>query len=151
METEDEPGDDEPAGYPIRWIGRTSLIVGSLLLVLGFAASAAVEPDPRGYGTHQQFGMDPCSFYVLLGIPCPSCGSTTAFANFVRGHWIAAARANVAGFLLALVCAGLIPWSWYSVWLGRMWRVDDPARSLAWLLIILAGISLLHWGVRCLG
>jgi hypothetical protein len=134
--------------YPLGTAGRGLLAAVGLLLIAGFGLAAAVQPDPRGYGTHQQFGFPPCGFYVLFGVPCPSCGSTTAFANFVRGRWALAAQANFAAFLLALTCAGLVPWSLQSAWRGRLWRVTDPARSLAWLVIALATVSLLQWGVR---
>jgi len=148
MEAEPSIQDRDEQGYPLGAAGRGLLVVWSLLLLAGFGLAAAIDPDPRGYGTHQQLGFPPCGFYVLFGIPCPSCGSTTAFASFVRGRWVFAAQANLAGFLLALVCAGLVPWSLFSAWRGRLWRINDPPRSLAWLLIVLATISLLHWGVR---
>lgn len=137
-------------GYAVGWVGRLLLVVAGLLLIGGFLLAASVDPDPRGYGTHQQFGFPPCSMYVLFGMPCPSCGSTTAFASFVRGRWISAAQANLAAFLLALTCTGMIPWCGFSAWRGRLWRVSDPAWTAALLLIGLASVSLLHWGVRCL-
>ena len=148
---EADPPNLEPVetGYPLSAAGRGLLAAWSLFLLAGFGLAAMVDPDPRGFGTHQQFGFPPCSFVLLFGIPCPSCGSTTAFASFVRGRWIFAAQVNLAAFLLAIVCAGMIPWSLYSAWRGRMWRVQDPARSLAWLLIVLATISLIHWSIRC--
>ena len=149
MEAESPNLEPDETGYPLSVAGRGLLAAWSLCLAAGFGLAAAVDPDPRGFGTHQQFGFPPCSFVLLLGIPCPSCGSTTAFASFVRGRWIFAAQVNLAAFLLAIVCAGMIPWSLYSAWRGRMWRVHDPARSLAWLLIVLAAISLVHWSVRC--
>ena len=136
------------SGYPVGRVGRGLLVGWSLLLLAGFSLAFSLEPDPRGYGTHQRLGLPPCSFKFMFDIPCPSCGMTTSFANFVRGRFVEAARANVAGLLLATVCAVLIPWCLVSAWRGRLWNVDRPDMSLLWLLLVLAGVCLLQWGVR---
>ncbi|WP_217647062.1 DUF2752 domain-containing protein [Planctomicrobium piriforme] len=107
-----------------------------------------LTPDDRGFGTHQQLGFPPCSFQVIFGIPCPSCGGTTSFAHFVRGQWPSSARANPAAFLLALGCVVLVPWCWCSSWLGRTWGVDSPAWLLLWFVIAVSGVALLQWGYR---
>jgi hypothetical protein len=135
-------------GYPLSRSGRVLLWAWALLLVAGFVLAATLEPDPRGYGTHQRLGLPPCSFQVLFGIGCPSCGSTTSFAHFVRGQWMAAVEANVAAFVLALLYAAMIPWSWHSAWRGRLWRIDEPSTTCLWLLIVLVGLSLVQWIVR---
>lgn len=149
MNADAAPRDFRPRDYPVGPLGRGLLVLIGLALAAGFGLAWTVSPDSRGYGTHQQFGLPPCSLYVLFGIPCPSCGSTTAFAHYVRGEWLAAARSNMAAFLLALLCTLLIPWSGYSAWRGRLWRISDPAWSIALALVGLATTSLLHWGVRC--
>lgn len=127
------------------------------LLALGCAAvlSTAVwlSPDPRGYGTHQQFGVGGCSMLVRTGYPCPTCGMTTAFAHTVRGQWLSAARAQPAGFLLALgtaVAGGLFAWiaitgqsvAWVQRWLARV----SPLRLMLWTL----GVLLAGWGGKML-
>ncbi len=117
-------------------------------LVSGFALAVSLEPDPRGYGTHQGLGLPPCSFQVLFGISCPSCGSTTCFSHFVRGQWFAAVRANLSAFLLALVCAAMVPWGIHGVIRGHMWNVRQPATAFMWLLLTLCGVSLTQWLVR---
>jgi len=59
-----------------------------LVLLLSCIALLAIgsllKPDPRGFATHAQLGLPPCAFRALTGIPCPSCGMTTAFALAVR-------------------------------------------------------------------
>ena len=49
--------------------GRKRLAV--LLLALGLLAplgvAAMLRPDGRGFGTHQQLGLPPCTFRVLFG------------------------------------------------------------------------------------
>lgn len=84
------------------------------------ALAAMLNPDPRGYGTHEQlslgrWGSGPCGMLVMTGLPCPTCGMTTAFAHTVRGQWLRAAYVQPAGFVLALAtiatllaCIGVI-------------------------------------------
>lgn len=126
------------------------LCVLGLIVLCGFFISTQLKPDPRGFGTHQQLGLPPCSFKMIFGIPCPSCGGTTSFACFVRGQWLAAVRANAAAFSGALVCAWFVPWSLFSSFQGRLIRVQHPVQTLLWLLLSLSLIALLQWGVRLL-
>ena len=76
--------------------------------LLGLART--LEPDPRGFGTHTQLGMRPCSFATLTGRLCPTCGMTTSFAWFVRGRIGRSWQANPAGCLFALLTVPLIAW-----------------------------------------
>ena len=132
-------------GFPLTRGGRWSLAVWALLLSGGFLLACSVEPDPRLFGTHQRLGLPPCSFRVLFGIPCPSCGMTTSFAFFTRGQFIEAARANVAGLLLAILCAIQIPWCCWSAATGRLWQVSEPVAVLVWLLLVISFSAMLNW------
>ena len=63
---------------PPEWPERILLalvppIVTALALWVG-----SVPPDARGHGTHERLGMLPCSWPQSLGLPCPTCGVTTA-------------------------------------------------------------------------
>lgn len=138
----------ESRGYPLTRLARVLLGVWGLLLVGGFAVAVMLEPDPRGYGTHQRFGLPPCTFRTVLGLPCPSCGMTTSFSHFVRGRMIEAAQANAAGLLLAVVCAVQIPWTWASAYQGRLLGVARPDVGLMWLLVAICGGCLLQWAAR---
>ena len=73
------------------WLG---LCVGSVLLPV------FLTPDPRGYGTHEQFFLYGCLFRKLTTLPCPMCGLTTSFAHLVRGQLAEAFRCHPAGPLL---------------------------------------------------
>jgi hypothetical protein len=139
---------NQRSGYPIGRAARLLLVGWSLFLVAGFAVAYSVEPDPRGFGTHQRLGLPECSFKLIFDIPCPSCGMTTSFANFTRGRFADAARANIAGLLLAVVSLVMIPWCWAGAYRGRLWGVDQPDMALLWLLLVLAGVCLLQWGTR---
>lgn len=135
-----------PVGPGSRWL----LLVCGLFLLAGFGLSAWLSPDPQGHGTHRQLGLAPCSFLMLTGRPCPSCGATTAFAHFVRGEWPSAVRANAAAFVLAIVCAGLMPWCLASAATGRLVGLHDIERPLLILVITMVGLFALQWVVNLL-
>jgi hypothetical protein len=137
---------EHPLGTRSRWL----LAVWCLFLLSGFAVALWLDPDPRGYGTHQRLGLPPCTFRVLYHLPCPSCGMTTSFSHFIRGQFTASARSNAAGLLLASICAVQIPWCLWSAVRGRLWRVSRPDVSVLWLLMVLCGVALLQWGFRLL-
>lgn len=132
-------------GRPLSSRARVLLTVGGALLVGGFVLAASVTPDPRGFGTHERLGLAPCTVRRMFGIPCPTCGMTTSFAHFVRGHIRQSARANVAGCLLAAICTVGIPWAWWSAWQGRMWGITQPVPAAAWLLGTVAMVAMVNW------
>lgn len=138
-------------GYPVGIAGRVLLAVWCVFLTSGFLLAASLEPDPRGFGTHQRLGFPPCTFQVYFRVPCPSCGMTTSFSHFVRGEFLSSARANLAGLALAAVCAVQVPWSLISLWQGRLWRIEHPDRISLVLIVTLCLLSLFQWGLRLAG
>jgi hypothetical protein len=147
-EQRDAQGPEEaPAAAPSSVTTRVvaALILSGCLAVLGVAV--ALTPDPRGYGTHEQLGGGPCGMLVMTGLPCPTCGMTTAFAHTVRGQWIRAVRAQPAGFVLALGTAGLAVLCGWVLVRGR-WPVFErmlcPYRLFVVLLVLLIG----GWGAK---
>jgi hypothetical protein len=133
------------SGFPLQRRGRWLLVAWGLLLLGGFGLARRLEPDPRGFGTHQRLGLPPCSFRVLFHISCPSCGMTTSFSHFSRGELASAWRANPAGLMLAVLCGMLIPWSWWSAWHGHTCGVSRPTETAMWLFMALAGAALVNW------
>lgn len=128
--------------------GRAMLFAWAVFLIGGFTLARSLDPDPRGYGTHRQIGLPDCSFRLVFSKPCPGCGMTTCFAYFVRGDIVAAAQANSAGLLLAVVSVLMIPWSLVSAARGRLWFVDDPIPVCAGLLVALGATALALWSWR---
>lgn len=61
------------------------------------AMAVGLRPDPGGFGTHGQLGLPAWAVQAVTGVPCPSCGTTTAFAWSVRGRPDLAWRANPVG------------------------------------------------------
>ncbi len=138
---------------------RTVLLSGRLrlaltLLAIGLAAllgvAWALEPNPKGRGTHEQLGLPPCTFVVLFGRPCPTCGMTTSWAWLMRGEVRAALRANASGTLLGMLALVGVPWLLASAGRGR-WLPGTPGPALtAVAAVALVVIALVQWGWRLL-
>jgi len=121
--------------------------VGAGLLLL-LAVAGVLEPDPRGFGTHQRLGLPPCTFQQFTGHRCPSCGMTTAWAHLVRGRIVAAWGDNAGGALLGLASLWLAPWALISGWRGRwLVRPIEPRLVIVAVWLWLA-VTLIDWGVR---
>ncbi len=140
--------DERRNGYLLGRTAQVVLCLWSLFLVSGFSLALWLEPDPRGFGTHQRLGLPPCTFQTLFATPCPSCGMTTSFSNFARGRIVASIRANIAGFLLALACVVQIPWCWTSIYRGRLLWIERPDWALICLLATICAVCLIQWVAR---
>lgn len=85
----DDGGDPWPEA-PVGQTGR-GLAHYATLLGLGVATASIVatgvflDPDPRGFGTHEQLGFGPCGMLESTGVPCPACGITTAVTLSAQG------------------------------------------------------------------
>lgn len=115
-----------------------------------FGIAWSLKPDPRGFGTHQQLGLPPCSFYFMFEIPCPSCGGTTSFSHFVRGEWVPSINANPAVFAVAMVTAAAIPWSLFCSWRGELYLIQQPSIFFTWILFAISLFATLVWVCRIL-
>ncbi|HVJ67925.1 MAG TPA: DUF2752 domain-containing protein [Caulifigura sp.] len=137
-------------GRPLSRIGR-AVCLGLASLFAGlFFVAASVNPDPRGYGTHEQLGLTPCAFREVLKIPCPTCGGTTSFAHFVRGQWRQSFQVNSAAFAFAFLSALLTPWLALSAASGRLHGVASADWVFIVLVALLALLGLSHWLIRLL-
>src|SRR5262249_26118821 len=116
----------ETSGRRIGGGERCALALVAVTLLAGFLLARLLEPDPRGYGTHQRLGLPECTIRTLYAIPCPGCGMTTSFAHFVRGQFRDSVRANPAGCWMAGCCVVVMMWCLASAVSGWRWGVDDP-------------------------
>ena len=105
--------------------------------------AGSVEPYLAGLGTHEQYGLPPCSLVVLTGYPCPTCGMTTAFAYTVRGELWAAFQAHPGGLAFALATILAFSVSLSVLITGKVWRVNwyrvSPARVTLTIVLIWLG------------
>lgn len=116
-------------------------MVGLTLL----ATARNLQPDPRGYGTHEQLGLIPCYFHELTKHVCPLCGGTTAWSHALRGQWQLAARANLGAALLCVAAVIGSPWLLLVAARGR-WLLGQPTtRALLLLASVWLAVVVLDW------
>ena len=94
------------AGPVPAWLDRAAAVTVAALATTACVFLIRIAPAAKGYDTHVQLGMEPCGWPRTLGIPCPTCGCTTAACHLVHGEPLAAFAAQPFGALLAL--AGLL-------------------------------------------
>ncbi len=81
----------------VAWLG-VAVVCGAVLTM-----AALLRPDARGHGTHEALGLPPCSFVLTSGLPCPTCGMTTSFAELMHGHPLRSMVAQPAGAVLCVL------------------------------------------------
>jgi hypothetical protein len=150
-----------PAVAPPRFVRSSSVPASAgqrVVAALIFAATMGVlvtayllEPSPTGLGTHRQLGLPACGFMVATGgMPCATCGMTTAFSYAAKGQFVASFLTQPAGLMLALCTAAAALVSGYALVRGmslaplgrRLWR---PAVIWSFAGLIAAG-----WGYKIL-
>ncbi len=106
--------------WPMGWGEKLLLSFLTLSLIAVFVILAIrTEPDPRGLGTHEQLGLEPCGFLQVRGYPCPTCGCTTAASLLVHARPVDAFQAQPFGALLALAAMGFVLASLWHLYQGR--------------------------------
>jgi len=80
-----------------------------------------LTPKAEGFNTHTELGLPPCDFFSRTGIPCPTCGCTTAVTNFAHGHLLRSFLTQPFGFLVAALATALVPLSLIGLATGK-WR-----------------------------
>ena len=136
-------------GEPVPFWVRFVLGAMALGLVVVFALALRINPykgGPQRQGTHQQLGLPPCSFLLVTGVPCPSCGLSTSFSYAVRGDIAGGARANWVGVLMAGGCLLAIPWGIASAVLGRALFLRSLERTLVVAVVSVFLLLFVRWG-----
>jgi hypothetical protein len=133
-----EHGGQTSVGGRLAWAGVAVCCLAVLLV------ARWLQPDKRGFGTHEQIGMPPCGMVLVTGLPCPTCGMTTAFSLVMHGHPWLAARVQPAGAVLCLGTILLLGLAVYVSVSGRGPRVNwdrlGPTRvALAFALLLIGG------------
>jgi hypothetical protein len=140
------------AGEPlVGWV-RSILAVMAIGLAAVFVTARRIVPyaedgSAMRMASHQQLGLPPCTFSVVTGVPCPSCGMTTSFALLVRGDVVNSARANWVGTLLAAFCLLVVPWSVVSALIGRAVFVRSLEQALIFVIMSLLVLMFTRWAV----
>lgn len=109
-----------------------------------------VDPDARGFGTHEQLGMASCSWPELHGIPCPTCGCTTAAAHLVHLSPWRALTEQPFGAAFALGGLWLAVIALHSLIRGRSFVERISLWPYARIFVGGAVLLFLAWGYKCL-
>ncbi len=120
-----------------------------LLIALACAApliiGATLTPSGSGTGTHTQLGLSPCGFKAATGLPCLTCGMTTAFTHAAHGDLASAFVVQPAGTLLALTCAMAVIVCGYAAIAGASLAPLGRALWRPKVLLAVGAVALLGW------
>ncbi|MEM1109477.1 MAG: DUF2752 domain-containing protein [Planctomycetota bacterium] len=128
---------------PVRsWSARLialAIFVPTLAVLL---TASSLTANAAGTGTHTQLGLAPCGFKAATGMPCATCGMTTAFTHAADGHFVASFVTQPAGLVLAVLTAMLVMVSGWSLATGvslaplglALWRPRIVIVAIALLL-----------------
>ncbi|MFA9479049.1 DUF2752 domain-containing protein [Phycisphaerales bacterium AB-hyl4] len=127
------------AHLPRMIAGGASLATFGLLLV-----AAWLEPSGSGTGTHQQLGLPACGFLAGTGLPCATCGMTTAFSHAADFNLAAAFATQPAGAVLAILTAMTAILTGYAAITGMVLTpifqlIFRPATIVALVILLLLG------------
>ncbi len=131
----------------------TSLVIG-LVAAAPVVVAAFLRADPSGLGTHVQLGMPTCTWPTAMGITCPSCGMTTAFAHAAAGDLVASLRTQPMGFLLAVLATATAILGLLGAATGSRlgsWLCRSPGRAGWWTIGSIAFASWLLTTARLKG
>ena len=131
--------------YPLRRLGAIALAAWCCAPLV---YAATLTPDAAGIGTHTQMGLPSCGFHKATGLPCATCGCTTAFAHAADGSLHLALITQPFGALLALTLAVM---AWIAVWSAFTGASLSPVVQvvlsrrvvLCWVIVLL-----LAWGYK---
>lgn len=99
--------------------GRLTALGVALAGLALLSVGAGLRAERGGAGTHTQLGLAPCGLLRVTGIPCVTCGMTTAVTHVAHGRWLSALWTQPAGAGLGIAAA--VAW-WggaYVAWTGR--------------------------------
>ncbi len=130
---------------------RANVALLGTALLIALSVARWLDPDSRGHGTHEHLGLPPCSFVLMFGRRCPSCGMTTSWAHLVRCDVVASLKANAGGTLLGVLALASAGWLVASAWRGR-WLVWEPNSTAGlWIAAVVLLVTLIDWGFRLWG
>ena len=117
---------------------RTQLVFAAGALAVVAILLACFPPGRYGF-------YPSCPFHEWLGLECPGCGMTRAFADLMAGRMRDAARDNAMLFGLAPAFAGFAMVQSYSALRWNCWR---PMRAPQQLVAATAAAMLIFGVLR---
>ncbi len=122
-----------------------ALVVAAVAFVMWLSD---VDPDPRGHGTHEKLGMEPCGWARQWDMPCPTCGVTTAATHLVHLQPVAAFAVQPFGASLALGGLWVAAVALWSLLRGESFLVRVASWPYGTILVITVLLLLGSWGYR---
>jgi len=122
------------------------VLVGALALPVAlFVLGRVLDPDPRGWGTHEQLGFRPCLPMREWGFPCPGCGVTTSIALVAHGQPLAALRTQPFGLVALGTALAVAAWALTGHARGRDLYAELPRVAWSRWGSALLTLALLAW------
>ncbi|MEM1445906.1 MAG: DUF2752 domain-containing protein [Planctomycetota bacterium] len=137
-----------PLGVTASWRTRTVSLAVMAAGIAVLAVAAWLDANPRGLGTHTQLGWAPCGFESRTGLPCATCGMTTATTLAANGQLLSSLRVQPGGFLFALSAGLTVIIGGWSAWTGRSLKPIALALVKPKALISIGVVILLAWSYR---
>jgi len=129
MKQDDEKSEQRPREHYFLLVGAFIVLAG--VVTLGWV----IDPDPRGFGTHERLGLPECQSIKLFGFPCPGCGVTTSVSNFWHGNFQTSFVKQPFGFLLAMLVPSVALGAIVSHFRGRdLYAYSVSVRWGRWFL-----------------
>ena len=125
--------EDDARRQPEHWV----ILGGAVLAPSGLALlGLLLEPDPRGFGTHEKLGLRPCMPMELWNVPCPGCGVTTSVTHAVRGDLLGSLAVQPFGLVVVLSVLIFLGWALTGHLRGRdLWDDLSHIRWSRWMTI----------------
>ena len=121
------------------WCVFLTVLSGAMLGIGRFY----LTPDPHGLGTHMQLHLPPCGFYQITGLPCPTCGCTTAVTYLAHGNFLSAILTQPFGAAVGFVALILLVLGPVGVVTGK-WLGPEPfTMSFYWQRLVYGSLGLL--------
>lgn len=138
----------QSAGKVDGWLLRAGALVLALVCASPLVFAATLTPSAAGIGTHTQMGLPECGFVIATGLPCATCGCTTAFAHAADGSLLISLMTQPFGAVLAIALAMMTLIAGWSAFSGM--RLEPLARVMATKGFVLSWVVLLlaAWGYK---
>ncbi len=92
-----------------------------------------------------RLGFAPCGFYLYTGLPCPTCGATTAFTWVIHGHPWMGIKTQPFGAATAFACVALLGMSLVGIVTAGVPAIRLSRRSSFGLVLAIMSLIIGAW------